>query len=152
MKRVIIRNLEGIQTHGAELLDPQAWIDNCIANNYWGKAERWIPASEPHDEAGEIAREQREIAPAMAATIDEEGGEVSPAVPAVIEDWVLIRAEYTIEIEDISAQLEQERINKEALEYLASTDWLIIREIDAGIPCPADIKQARAEARARIVR
>lgn len=65
---------------------------------------------------------------------------------------VVLPAEYTVEIEDVSAQLEQERINGEALEYLASTDWLIIREIDAGIPCPAEIKQARAEARARIVR
>lgn len=57
-----------------------------------------------------------------------------------------------VEIEDISAQLEQERANREALEYLASTDWMIIRELDAGIPCSAEVKQARAEARARIVR
>lgn len=64
----------------------------------------------------------------------------------------VLPAEYTIEIEDISAQLEQERINRESLEYLASTDWLIIRELDAGIACPAEIKQARAEARAQIVR
>lgn len=65
---------------------------------------------------------------------------------------VIFPAEYTVEIEDISAQLEQERANREALEYLASTDWMIIRELDAGIPCPAEVKQARAEARARIVR
>jgi hypothetical protein len=117
-----------------------------------GLPERWIIASEPHDEADVVAREQREIAPAMAATVDEHGKEISPAVPAVTEEWLLLRAEYTIEIEDIGAQLEQERINREALEYLASTDWLIIRELDAGIPCPADVKEARSEARSRIVR
>jgi hypothetical protein len=180
MKSVIIRDLAGIQTHGAEMLDPQSWIDECVGANVWGKAERWILASESHDEADVIERESRELQPAIETTLelvepaieakeavlDDEGNvvepaveakdavykEISPAVPAVVEEWVKLRAEYTIEIEDISAKLEQERINREALEYLASTDWLIIRELDAGIPCPADVKQARAEARARIVR
>jgi hypothetical protein len=180
MKRVIIRNLDGIQTHGAEMLDPQSWIDEAVAQGWWGKAERWVPASETHDEADVIERESRELQPAIEAVLelvepaveakeavlDDEGNvvepaveakeavykEVSPAVPAVVEEWVKLRAEYTIEIEDISAKLEQDRINREALEYLASTDWLIIRELDAGIPCPADVKEARSEARSRIVR
>lgn len=54
--------------------------------------------------------------------------------------------------EDLTDQLEQERINKEALEYLAATDYLIIREMDNGIPCPPDIKLARQAARERIVK
>jgi len=65
---------------------------------------------------------------------------------------VKLKAEYLVEIEDISAQVEQERINAEALEYLASTDWMVIREIDAGVPCPAEVKAERAAARAKIVR
>lgn len=65
---------------------------------------------------------------------------------------VILPAEYTVEIEDITAQVAQEAINAEALAYLASTDWLIIREMDAGVPCPAEIKAERAAARARIVR
>ena len=105
-----------------------------------GLPERWVPASEAHDPADVLETEQREVQPA-------EGEQ-----PAVMQDWVKLRAEYTAEIEDITAQLEQERVNREALEYLASTDWLIIREIDAGVACPAEIKEARAEARARIVR
>lgn len=117
-----------------------------------GEPERWQQASLAHDPADVIASELREVRPAMAAVIDANGNEVSPAVPAVTEEWVLLRAEYTIEVEDISAQVEQERVNREALEYLASTDWMIIRELDAGIPCPADVKQARAEARSKIVR
>jgi hypothetical protein len=59
---------------------------------------------------------------------------------------------YTVEYIDISEQVEQEKINQESLEYLASTDWLIVREIDANIPCPLDIKQKRQEARDKIVR
>jgi len=46
----------------------------------------------------------------------------------------------------------QELINDEALSYLAMTDWYIIREVDAGIPCPSEIRQQRALARSRIVR
>jgi hypothetical protein len=59
---------------------------------------------------------------------------------------------YQVEYIDISAQVEQERINAEALKYLADTDWLIIREIDAAILCPSEIKTLRSEARSRIVR
>ena len=65
---------------------------------------------------------------------------------------VILPAEYTVEIEDITDQVEQEAINAEALAYLASTDWLIIREVDSGVICPAEIKALRAEARAKIIR
>lgn len=54
--------------------------------------------------------------------------------------------------ENVQAKLNQDAINKEALEYLASTDWMIIRELDSGIACPADVKAARAEARAKVVK
>lgn len=42
-------------------------------------------------------------------------------------------------------------INIEAQKYLASTDWYIIREMDSGVACPQDIKDARAAARASII-
>lgn len=34
--------------------------------------------------------------------------------------------------------------------YLSSTDYLIIREADAGTLCPQEVRQARAAARVRI--
>jgi len=40
MKKVIIKNLAGIQTHGAEMPDPSQWIADCVANNYCGLPER----------------------------------------------------------------------------------------------------------------
>lgn len=70
----------------------------------------------------------------------------------ISKNWWGSPGEFQVEIEDITAQLAQEAINAEALTYLASTDWLIIREVDAGTPCPAEIKADRAAARARIVR
>lgn len=116
MKKVIIKNLSGIQTHGAEMEDPTTWIAACVATNAWGLPER--------------------------PELDEMGQPTG----------VILPAEYTIEIEDITAQIAQETTNIEALSYLASTDWYIIREIDQGTPCPAEIKQLRAEARSKIVR
>jgi hypothetical protein len=65
---------------------------------------------------------------------------------------VKLKAEYTVEVEDITAKLAQEQINKEAQEYLDSTDWYIIREMDAGISCPSEIKTLRANARASIIK
>lgn len=59
---------------------------------------------------------------------------------------------YQVEYIDISAQVEQERINAESLKYLADTDWLIIREVDAGVPCPAEVKATRQLMRERIVK
>ena len=56
-------------------------------------------------------------------------------------------AEFTSEIVDISAQLELESQKAAAKKLLADTDWLIIRELDAGIACPQEIKNQRAAAR-----
>jgi hypothetical protein len=122
-----------------------------------GLHERWVLhkdelMAEAYDDADVLEEELRELTPAVDAVLDDQGVEVSPAVPAVMQKWVKLKAEYTVEIEDITAQVAQDAINAEALAYLASTDWLIIREVDAGVPCPADIKTLRAEARAKVVR
>lgn len=93
MKKVTIKNLEGIQTHGAEMEDPTAWIAECVASNAWGFPER--------------------------PEIGEDGEPTG----------VMLPAEYTIEIEDITARVAQEAINAEALDYLASTDWKVLRHI-----------------------
>lgn len=127
---------DGIQISGwtsDENLDETYWQES------FGKPERWVlhkdePMAEAYDEA-DVLEEKIEQ--------DSFGVDVK---------MVKLKAEYTISIEDITAQVEQQRVNQEALAYLASTDWYIIREIDQGTPCPAEIKAERAAARARIVR
>jgi hypothetical protein len=59
---------------------------------------------------------------------------------------------YWVEYIDVSAQVEQDKINAEALAYLAATDWMVVREVETQVPCPIEIKQLRAEARIKIVR
>ena len=139
MKKIIIKNKAGEIGWGAQMEDPTAWITECVASDAWGKPERWAlykdePMAEAYDEA-DVLEEKVEQ--------DSFGVDVK---------MVKLKAEYTIEIEDITTQIEQERVNQEALAYLSSTDWYIIREIDQGTPCPAEIKAERAAARARIVR
>lgn len=56
------------------------------------------------------------------------------------------------ELVDVSAEMEQEKINAEALKYLADTDWLLIRSMETGIPMPEEVKAKRAEARLKIVK
>lgn len=45
----------------------------------------------------------------------------------------------------------QKIINEQSQAYLRSTDWLIIREIDNGEPCPQEIKILRQAARDSII-
>jgi hypothetical protein len=180
MKKVIIKNKDGVIGWGAEMLDPTQWIADCIASNAWGLPERWVlhkdePMAPAYDEADVLEERIVEDMPAVEAVLiseaipgspavmDEAGNIVqaeipetpavySEAIPARTHKEVKLRAEYTVEIEDISAKVQQDKDNAEALAYLAETDWMVIREVDAGIPCPVDVKAKRAEARAKIVR
>lgn len=157
MKKVVIKNKEGMANWGREMLDPTQWIADCIASNAWGKPERWVlhkdePMAEAYDEADVLEERIVEDMPAQDAVMDDAGAIVQEAIPARTHKEVKLRAEYTVEIEDISAMLELQKLSTEALRYLESTDWMIIREIDAGIPCPAEVKQARAEARTKVVK
>lgn len=66
--------------------------------------------------------------------------------PAVYRDEV-IPAEYTIEITDVTAQVEAHTQIAEAKAYLASTDYMAIREFEGGEPMPLDVKAERAAKR-----
>jgi len=51
-------------------------------------------------------------------------------------------------VDDIDPQ--KDALIKTEQEYLNSTDWYIIREVDNGTACPQNIKDARAAARLKI--
>lgn len=91
----------------------------------WGKPEHTIVVKEAvYDEDGVLLEE-----------------EVTELVPA----------EFTIEIEDITEEVNQKQINEEAELFLKQTDWMVVRFVDSGTPIPEEIKEQRALARARIV-
>lgn len=45
----------------------------------------------------------------------------------------------------------QRDTNNEALAYLVSTDWMLLRDLDGGTAMTVETKTARAAARARII-
>lgn len=59
-------------------------------------------------------------------------------------------AEYTIEVEDIGEELRIQAVRAEAQKFLLDTDWLVIREMDSGVPVPSEIKAARQAAREKL--
>ena len=97
------------------------------------EAQAWIASCEANSSWGHTGNEE----------YTNEFGEVMPAR----------EKEYEIVIEDITSQAEQERINQEALAYLANTDWYVLRaQEDPTKPVPAEIVLARQQARERIIR
>jgi hypothetical protein len=134
MKKVIIKNKEGQQTHGAEMLDPQAWIADGVAGNWWGKPERWVlhkdePMAEGYDEDDVLEERTVEYFPAIDAVMDDAGAIVQEAIPARTHREVKLRAEYTVEVVDITEAVALEKLSTEALRYLESTDWKVLRHI-----------------------
>jgi hypothetical protein len=110
MKKVIIKNLAGVQTNGAEMEDPTSWIADCIASNVWGQPERWVPHK---DEGGSYDD---------ADVLDERLHEI---LPEVMQKQVKLKAEYTVEITDISAEYAlEECISKRKSEYPSAEEFL----------------------------
>jgi hypothetical protein len=151
MKQVKITNIHN-QEFGGQFeseAEMQAWIDDCIAKDVWGKKEHTLT-------------ELVEKSPAKEAELDEEGNEISPAIEAEFEEvHTLVPAEYEIVIEDISAEVEQEKINAEALSFLNSTDFKVLRhlrqkalgqELSLSEEEYLALEQERSDAAARIVR
>ncbi len=97
MKKVTIKNLVGEITHGATMEEPASWIAACVSSNAWGLPERWVLHKDevgaiPYDESHVLASETR------TAPVAAEGG------PEVSTVWVKLKATYTVEIEDITAE------------------------------------------------
>lgn len=93
------------------MLDPSQWLADGIAGNWWGKPERWVlhkdeSMSESYDEA-DVLEEKIEEHDARSVKM------------------VKLKAEYTIEIEDISKEHElREVIQKRIAEYPSAADFL----------------------------
>lgn len=161
MKKVILKQF-GFELGHAIVEDDKAQeMIDIYLSNYKGMPERWEvldPQNQVHNESQIIEEKTvvtQEAVSEIPAVVNEQGETVQEAIPGVPEvshKEVKLKPEYTCEMIDVTAEVNQNKVNHESLAYLASTDWYIIREMDSGVQCPADIKQARNEARARIVK
>lgn len=114
------------------------------------EAQAWLAHHEGVKSFGEPAQtiqQQVELSPAV---IDADGNEISPAQFEMQE--IHIPSSYEVEVLDITSQLEQEKINAEALAFLAATDYVVIRAVEKGEEVSQELKAERQAARDRIVR
>jgi hypothetical protein len=155
--QVLILKNEKITNKGFfdSMEEAQAWLSNHEGMSTFGQKRQVISHPAISTEA------QVEISPAV---IDEDGVEISPAQFETQVTEIPAREEiiegYMVEIQDISAQLEQEDINAAALKLLAESDWKILRHLREqalGIPTSLSsseylaLEQERADAAARII-
>lgn len=116
------------------------------------EANSWVAFHESQESFGKPQHEtQVLVSEAIPEVLDDEGNVIQEAVEAVYET-IVTPAEYEVEIVDITEQVNQEKINAKALAYLASTDFYVVRFMEEGTPYPEEIKLARAEARAKIIK
>ena len=109
-----------------------------------------IPGKEPVlNELGEVIEMGTQNRYEAGEQIDESGILTSQEE---VDFFISQRPQYICEVIDITDQVAQQKINAEALAYLASTDWMVVREVETQVPCPLEVKQLRAEARLRVAR
>ena len=65
------------------------------------------------------------------------------------EHFKIVERPVIVQPEPTEEELKQARIS-ELQQYLSETDWYAIRESETGIDIPAEVKKARADARAEI--
>lgn len=70
--------------------------------------------------------------------------ELSPA------EYLMVPCEFLVQIDDITDQVEAERINRESREYLKATDWYVVRWAETGTPIPTEVQEQRTAARAAV--
>jgi hypothetical protein len=137
MKNIKIRNIKYPDPainwdFQAEEAEPK--LSELLDSGVCGKPERWVlhkdePMAEAYDEADVLEERTVEDFPAIDAVMDDAGAIVQEAIPARTHREVKLSAEYQIEVIDITEAVAVEKLSTEALRYLESTDWKVLRHI-----------------------
>jgi hypothetical protein len=124
--------------------EADAWIAEGSKQQWWGK-----PA---YTEVIPAKKELQEVI-LSPEVLDEDGNVITPAIKEMqlveIEPETTIEhpAEFEVQIEDITAEIEAQKAIDQALKFLSDTDWMIIRQAETGVPAPQEILEKRAQAR-----
>lgn len=138
-----------------EAQDPQPKLDELLSSGVCGKPERWVSADEPHDLADVLEEREvvvQEASPKVPEVWNEQGELVQaevPELPAVVKKEVKLKAEYSIEIIDVSAEHElAECLAKRKAEYPSPEDFLNAW-FDGGDAALEELKQKRLAVKAK---
>jgi hypothetical protein len=149
MKKVIVKNLEGVQTHGAQMEDPAAWILDCVEHDYWGKKERLVPQDEPHEASDVLEEVDVVMSPEIPAVMNDAGEIVQEAIPAVVKKHVKLRAQYTVEIVDVTAEWELDECIQSRKDEYPSPEEFMNAYFDGGPAALGVLMQQRLEVKAK---
>lgn len=130
--------------------DVNVWLQHHVSANSFGKSERWV-CEDQEDISNALEIRTVIDSPAISEELDEQGNVIQEALPETSHTEYKLAAEYTIEIEDITIQIQTKQESEQARKYLADTDWYILREMDSGVVCPQEIKDLRAAARLKVI-
>ena len=78
--------------------------------------------------------------------VDSNGTAIFGSKPDAVT-WTKVKAD----MDKQDAFASQKEINETARAYLASTDWMAVREAEGGTAMPSDVKTKRAAERAKVV-
>ena len=126
---------QDIITHSASFETTELaniWLQQEVNNGSFGKPERWVREGQ---EDISSALEERLI-----------GGD------GLLEEYTEYKLPCEYVIETVENYIDQDKINAEALAYLASTDYLVIRQAETGQAMSEEIMLARQAARNRIIK
>ena len=119
------------------------------------EAQTWLSIESANGSFGKIQREVREISEGILENNEDISLSMSVREETDLMGNVVkihtLSAEFTSEITDITAQVLAQKESAEALVYLASTDFLILRESEGAKLCPPEIKALRAAARLKVL-
>jgi hypothetical protein len=99
------------QNHKSEYFGEASMIEQIVGwlePEIYGLPERWVPHKDEggeYDEADVLDERIVELSPAIDAVVNDANEIVQEAIPAKTRKEVKLRAEYTVEIIDISAQV-----------------------------------------------
>jgi len=99
------------QSRTAEYFGDASMLEQIVGwlePQFFGLPERWVPHKDEggsYDEADVLDERMVEINPAVAEVVNDANEVVQEAIPAMMKKEVKLKAEYTVEVIDISAQV-----------------------------------------------
>ncbi len=142
MFKIEIKNLENILTNSAEFLNNQQCLD-------------WLNEVKVSGAFGKLEREVREISEGILDNNEDIAKSVSVREEEMLGGQIVrfhtLPQEFTHTITDVTAQKLAQQESQEALAYLASTDWVVVRKAETNVDFPQEVKDLRAAARLKVI-
>lgn len=141
MFKIEIKNLQDVVTNVAKFETQEL----CLA---------WLNKNKVTGTFGKLEREVKEIIDGVLENNEDIAKSISNREVEIAGNVVKVHTlpqEFSHTITNITDQHLAEQESKEALAYLVSTDWMVVRKAETGVDFPQEIKDLRAAARLKVL-